>query len=82
MNYCVGVAMIDQSVITCPLCGTAKSERMRTDACWIVYECTGSHVGFAAESGRWLRVLFVWLSTLSADPDRAQRGSRCWGLLS
>ena len=33
-------AMIDQSIITCRLCGTAKSEHMRTDACRIVYECT------------------------------------------
>jgi hypothetical protein len=34
-------ALIDQSIITCPLCGAAKTERMRTDACRIVYECTG-----------------------------------------
>ena len=33
--------MIEQSVITCPGCGAAKTERMPTDACQIVYECTG-----------------------------------------
>ena len=30
-----------QSVITCPQCGTAKTETMPTDACWFFYRCTG-----------------------------------------
>jgi hypothetical protein len=33
--------MITESVITCPACGTAKSETMPTDACLYFYECTG-----------------------------------------
>ena len=33
--------MILESVITCPECGTAKSETMPTDACQFFYECTG-----------------------------------------
>jgi hypothetical protein len=33
--------MIDQSVITCPHCGVAKTETMPTDACRYFYECTG-----------------------------------------
>jgi hypothetical protein len=33
--------MIRESVITCPLCAAAKSERMPTDACRVFYECTG-----------------------------------------
>jgi hypothetical protein len=32
--------MIIESVITCPHCGAAKSERMPTDACQFFYECT------------------------------------------
>jgi hypothetical protein len=32
---------INQSVITCPRCGTAKEETMPTDACRFFYECTG-----------------------------------------
>ena len=32
--------MILQSVITCPHCGTAKSETMPTEACWYFYECS------------------------------------------
>src|SRR5450756_865977 len=34
--------MIDQSLITCPHCGTAKLERMPTDACQFFYDCMGS----------------------------------------
>jgi uncharacterized Zn-finger protein len=30
--------MILESVITCPYCGTAKSETMPTDACRFFYE--------------------------------------------
>jgi alkylmercury lyase len=29
------------SIITCPVCGTAKAETMPTDACQYFYECTG-----------------------------------------
>ena len=32
---------IAESVITCPQCGTARRERMPTDACQFFYECTG-----------------------------------------
>jgi hypothetical protein len=34
-------AMIDQSLITCPQCGTAKLEQMPVDACQFFYHCTG-----------------------------------------
>ena len=33
--------MISESIITCPLCGTAKSETMPRDACQFFYDCTG-----------------------------------------
>ena len=33
--------MIAESTITCPGCGTAKTETMPTDACQYFYECTG-----------------------------------------
>ena len=33
--------MIPDSIITCPVCGTAKAETMPTDACRFFYECTG-----------------------------------------
>jgi hypothetical protein len=33
--------MTNQSLITCPRCGTSKLETMPTDACWFFYECSG-----------------------------------------
>jgi len=33
--------MILQSDITCPNCGTVKTETMPTDACQFFYACTG-----------------------------------------
>ena len=33
--------MIAESIITCPRCGTAKSETMPLDACQFFYDCTG-----------------------------------------
>jgi hypothetical protein len=33
--------LITESIITCPVCGTAKTETMPTDACQYFYECTG-----------------------------------------
>ncbi len=32
--------MILDSIITCPQCGTRKSETMPTDACQFFYDCT------------------------------------------
>jgi len=36
--------MIEQSVITCPHCGTAKVEPMPTNACQFFYDCAGCGV--------------------------------------
>ena len=33
--------MLNQSVITCPNCGTARAETMPTDACQFFYDCKG-----------------------------------------
>jgi uncharacterized Zn finger protein len=30
-----------ESTLTCPHCGTAKTETMATDACQYFYDCTG-----------------------------------------
>src|SRR5258707_987918 len=35
------LTMILESTLTCPSCGTAKTEVMPTDACQFFYECTG-----------------------------------------
>jgi len=33
-------AVVLQSVVTCPQCGTARQETMPTDSCWFYYECS------------------------------------------
>jgi hypothetical protein len=35
------VRVIAESTITCPSCGTSKTETMPADACQFFYECTG-----------------------------------------
>jgi hypothetical protein len=64
-------AMIDQSIITCPLCGTAKSERMRTDACRIVYECTGCHMTLRPKLGDCC--VFCSYGSVPCPPIQAER---------
>jgi len=34
-------SVIEESLITCPHCGTQKLERMPTDACQFFYVCSG-----------------------------------------
>jgi hypothetical protein len=34
------IQVIAESIITCPSCGTSKTETMPTDACLYFYECT------------------------------------------
>jgi hypothetical protein len=34
-------SIIEESIITCPHCGTRKRERMPTDACQFFYVCSG-----------------------------------------
>jgi hypothetical protein len=46
-----GNTVVLESVITCPHCGTAKMERMPTDSCQIVYECTGCGVSLRPKRG-------------------------------
>jgi hypothetical protein len=63
--------MILESVIACPHCATAKTETMPTDTCQFFYTCTGCGAMLTAEAGRLLRVLFLWLGSMPADPGRA-----------
>jgi hypothetical protein len=37
----MAIQVISQSTLTCPVCGTSKTETMPTDACLFFYECTG-----------------------------------------
>ena len=63
--------MIDQSVITCPACGTAKSERMPTEACRIVYECTSCGVMLRPKPGDCC--VFCSYGSVSCPPIQAER---------
>lgn len=40
-----------QSTLTCPHCGTAKTETMSTDACQFFYECSHCHTVLRPKSG-------------------------------
>jgi hypothetical protein len=43
--------VVTDSVITCPHCGTARTERMPTDACLIAYDCSGCSVRLRPKPG-------------------------------
>jgi hypothetical protein len=43
--------MTDQCTITCPHCGTAKTETMPVNACRFLYECTGCGVRLRPKPG-------------------------------
>jgi hypothetical protein len=36
----MSVCIVAESTITCPFCGTSKTETMPTDACQFFYECS------------------------------------------
>src|SRR5262245_42369851 len=49
--HAVGNTMILQSIITCPLCATEKSELIPVDACRVFYTCTGCGATLRPKSG-------------------------------
>ncbi|MFY9692442.1 MAG: GDCCVxC domain-containing (seleno)protein [Xanthobacteraceae bacterium] len=63
--------MIEQSVITCPRCGTAKTERMPTDACQVVYECMGCGARLRPKPGDCC--VFCSYGSVLCPPIRAER---------
>jgi hypothetical protein len=73
-------AMIDQSLITCPHCGTAKLERMPTDACQFFYNCTGCGARLKPKPGDCC--VFCSYGSVPCPPVQAQRdggGPGCCG---
>ena len=73
--------MIHESVITCPHCATANLETMPTDACRFFLYLHQLRRDVAAEAGRLLRVLFLRLGSVPADPGRAFGRDGCGFLL-
>ena len=63
--------MIRESVIACPHCAAEKLEVMPTDACRFFYTCTGCGATLRPKTRLLLRVLFVRLGPVPADPGQA-----------
>jgi hypothetical protein len=63
--------MILESVITCPHCGTAKSETMPTDACRFFYECTGCGARLRPKEGDCC--VFCSYGSVSCPPMQSAR---------
>jgi hypothetical protein len=63
--------MLLQSVITCPHCGTAKTETMPTNACQFFYECTGCGVRLRPKAGDCC--VFCSYGAVPCPPIQAER---------
>lgn len=62
------VVILD-STLTCPHCGTAKTETMPTNACLFFYECTGCKVLLRPNKGDCC--VFCSFGTVSCPPIQA-----------
>src|SRR5260370_24652026 len=69
--------MIHHSVITCPHCGTAKSEAMPTDACQFFYECTGCGARLRPKQGDCC--VFCSYGSVPCPPIQAERAGEGGG---
>ena len=65
-------AVILESTLTCPHCGTAKTETMPTNACLFYYECTGCRVLLRPKAGDCC--VFCSFGTVSCPPIQADGG--------
>ena len=63
--------MILQCVITCPHCATARSETMLTDACQLLYVCTGCGATLRAKPGTCC--VFCSYGSVPCPPVQAER---------
>jgi hypothetical protein len=59
--------VIANSTITCPVCGTAKTQTMPTDARQYFYECIDCGELLRPKPGGLLRVLLLRIGALPAD---------------
>jgi Zn finger protein HypA/HybF involved in hydrogenase expression len=65
-------AVIVKSVITCPHCGTAKTEIMPTDSCLFFYECAGCHKMLRPKAGHCC--VFCSFGSVPCPPIQQQAG--------
>src|SRR5581483_3524818 len=68
-------AVVLQSTITCPACGTAKTETMPTDACQYFYVCSGCGTKLRPKSGDCC--VFCSYGSVPCPPMQADRTSDC-----
>jgi hypothetical protein len=66
--------MILESVITCPRCGTARSEPMPADACQIRYACTGCGATLRPKRGDCC--VFCSYGSVPCPPVQAERSGK------
>jgi hypothetical protein len=67
-------AMIFESLITCPHCGTAKTESMPTDACRVFYECSGCGAKLRPKPGDCC--VFCSYGSVPCPPIQAERSGQ------
>ena len=60
-----------ESVLTCPKCGSAKTETMPTDACQFYYECTSCGTLLRPNPGDCC--VFCSFGSVKCPPVQAQR---------
>jgi hypothetical protein len=70
-NASQGGAIIEESLITCPHCGTQKRERMPTDACQFFYICSGCGARLKPRPGDCC--VFCSYGSVPCPPIQAQR---------
>jgi len=63
------------SIITCPYCGTGKSEKMPTDACQFFYPC--SNCGEMLKPKKGDCCIFCSYGDVPCPPIQQQKGDCC-----
>jgi hypothetical protein len=65
-------AVVLESVLTCPHCGFARTERMPTDACLYFYRCTNCGTLLRPQAGDCC--VFCSYGSVKCPPMQAERG--------
>ncbi len=66
------MALVLESMITCPRCGFGKEEIMPTDACLFIYECTNCRALLRPEPGDCC--VFCSYGTVACPPMQPKMG--------
>ena len=69
------MTVILESTLTCPYCGTVKTEAMPTTACQFFYECTSCKVLLKPKAGDCC--VFCSYGTMPCPPIQEGTGADC-----